>query len=264
MSKFNVGDRVYYIGKEQPKLIGVLGTITHVNELKNVVLYDVYFGILGKFFLPENDLISRIFFNYKNLVDFELPKFRIIGGGFFTQNAKDLLSDRVDDYLYARRIMGVRSDKDLTLERTSMFKPKQIKPQVLPSKIIFNEPKGKTILLFGDKAPYQVFSATCEKGTTFKEFMGFAIAYYKYIHKDMNKEQLRQRIDTFYKTYEVTSIEDFMASIIIEHLLNNGYSFKQIDTLSNAILGVDVVGGKTSVTLKGQKIEIEYICSKEE
>lgn len=59
----------------------------------------------------------------------------------------------------------------------------------LPDKVIFNEEKGKTTLLFANgNGGYNASSSKTDGKDRFDKMFGFYMAYFKYLHADKNNE----------------------------------------------------------------------------
>ena len=67
----------------------------------------------------------------------------------------------------------------------------------LPDKVIFNEEKGKTTLLFANgNGGYESASSRTDGKDIFDKMLGFYMAYFKYLHADKDTEAF---IENMYK-----------------------------------------------------------------
>lgn len=123
----------------------------------------------------------------------------------------------------------------------------------LPNKIVIDYTKKKVTILFalGDGS-YVPFTAKCSEDDEFDEILGFAIAYYKYIHRELEDKDLRYRFENIEREY-------FCINVLEEYLLNNGMSAKQIDKLNGLrdkdklVFNVKGINHEIAIERKGEK-----------
>ena len=102
------------------------------------------------------------------------------------------------------------------------------KPHVdfLPTKVVFNEAKGKTTLLFGN-APYEVVTSVVSHGDKFEEFIGFMVSMVKHLYD--NHKQLFNLVYGIGDDYYLTG---YFRGLVDNKLLEYGMSVSQVTKLS--------------------------------
>lgn len=142
--------------------------------------------------------------------------------------------------------------------QTSVEFQKQ-KLNFLPTKIIFNEEKGKTTLLFGEVGRYEVFSSVAKNVSEYGYLLGFLIAYYKYIKTTeyLYPKQIQELIQRLFK---VSLDGHLFVGIIIDFLFDKGLSENQTMKLFNEFEDAYKIDGSRTITIrKGNDIEHDIV-----
>jgi len=111
-------------------------------------------------------------------------------------------------------------------------------PNKFPDRVVFNSSKGKTTILFSlhdnGLPPYAPFTSKAVGLDKFDKSMGFLIAYYKYINREMNEDRLREQIELIFG-YNKNDRTMYLSGAIEQALLPH-YTNERIFEVFEAIL----------------------------
>lgn len=267
--KFKVGDRVKIINQEyiRPYIgikIGFLGTVINVPMNDG---YDVKFDNYGSslFFVEKNlELVepekeeTKYFKYYVRGLPREIP-LKLSDLPYLTDEKGFIKYPKIEPIgrrLPSRHISfekpfpyfhfsldddaldAIKYSYGKELDKMFFFgRGKDIK-NLIPDRVIFNKEKGKTTILFSlhdnGLPPYAPFTSKTVGSDKFDKSMGFLIAYYKYINREMKEDRLREQIELIFD-YNKNDRTMYLSGAIEQALLPH-YTKERIFEVFEAIL----------------------------
>jgi hypothetical protein len=212
--KFEIGQKVSYVYKFQA-YVGII-TARHY-EVGLSVSKETTYDITTYGNITHENIKESYVYLYKE--ETELPKsaFEI------AYDLRDYLKSTFDNGVFKVKntIPGIRPI-----------------PNKLPDRVVFNSNKGKTTILFSlhdnGLPPYAPFTSKTVGSDKFDKSMGFLIAYYKYINREMNEDRLREQIELIFD-YNKNDRTMYLSGAIEQALLPH-YTKERIFEVFEAIL----------------------------
>ena len=214
--KFELGQKVAYVYKFQA-YIGIVVRRTYGGGTSLNVSSEPTYDIKTYGDVVHEDIKESYVNLYKE--ETELPKFAFE----IAYDLKDYFKSIYDkgEFKVKNTIPGIRPI-----------------PNKLPDRVVFNSSKGKTTILFSlhdnGLPPYAPFTSKTVGSDKFDRSMGFLIAYYKYINREMNEDRLREQIELIFD-YNKNDRTMYLSGAIEQALLPH-YTKERIFEVFEAIL----------------------------
>ena len=204
-----------------------------------------------EFNLPKFSLGENVYCYY--LIGERKVIGRLFNGDYWVYELSnyDMNNVKEDDLISSCVYFEEQSTKDWEKCFNDYFRVNCI--DFLPTKVIFNEAKGKTTLLFG-KAPYEVTTSQISNDDVFNYSLGFKIALLKKLYN--NSTQLIKHMYSIYDMEQSKELrEEYLWGLITSKLLDNGMSTHQIYKLYYGIFNKSLTFNINGIE---HTIEVEY------